>query len=100
MKIIINRTWGGISNEAAENRTNPDFIKSVEDGTHQSEDSFELLQVVEIPDNASDWAIYDYDGMEHVIFVLDGRLYAADTDEVTEVHNINSHSHFYGYYSI
>ena len=35
------------------------------------------LKVVEIPDNASDWEINDYDGVETITYVVDGKLHHA-----------------------
>lgn len=32
------------------------------------------LRVIEIPDNATDWEIAEYDGLEEVIFVVNGKL--------------------------
>jgi hypothetical protein len=38
------------------------------------------LVVVEIPDNATDWNIEEYDGLETVIYVLNGRICYAEDD--------------------
>lgn len=35
------------------------------------------LKVVEIPDEATDWHIDEYDGFESLIYVVDGKLYWA-----------------------
>ena len=32
------------------------------------------LKVIEIPDNATDWDIEDYDGVERIIYVVNGKL--------------------------
>ena len=32
------------------------------------------LKVVEIPDNATDWDIDEYDGIERIVYVIDGKL--------------------------
>ena len=32
------------------------------------------IWVIEIPDEATDWEIIDYDGFERVVYVLDGKL--------------------------
>ena len=32
------------------------------------------LKVIEIPDNATDWDIEDYDGIERIVYVVDGKL--------------------------
>ena len=43
------------------------------------EEAIALLQNsgVEIPDEATDWEVLDHDGLEHVIYVLDGTIYHA-----------------------
>jgi len=33
--------------------------------------------IATIPDEATDWSIWDYDGLETIIYVLDGRLYTS-----------------------
>ena len=35
------------------------------------------LKVVEIPDNFTDYEINDYDGVETLIYVIDGKIYHA-----------------------
>ena len=86
MKIVINGDWGGFSltKEAARIlgvetyddsyavRTNPALIKMLEEGQKIND-----LEVVEIPDNATDYKITEYDGIERVIYVVDGKLYYA-----------------------
>lgn len=88
MKIVINTCYGGfsITNEAAKllgykdgyawdiDRTNPNLVKLVEAGAPVG-GAFSKLEVVEIPDEATDWAINEYDGLEEVIYVLDGKIY-------------------------
>ena len=32
------------------------------------------LKVIEIPDNATDWDVEDYDGIERIVYVVDGKL--------------------------
>lgn len=34
----------------------------------------EGLRVVNIPDNATDWQIHEYDGLESIIYVIDGKI--------------------------
>ncbi len=89
MKFIINKDWGGFSvPEAMQEhlhcgryphgwedisiRTNEDFIAWVLD--HDAETS---LAVVEISDYATDWRIEEYDGMETVWTVVDGKMIPA-----------------------
>lgn len=85
MKMVLNRDWGGFSLpqdfceaydlDSYEDsydfcRTDPRLIKWVEDNKGKCGD----LAVVEIPDSCTDWEINDYDGMESIIFVVDGKL--------------------------
>ena len=42
------------------------------------------LVVVEIPDGATDWDIYEYDGLETIIYVLNGKIYYAENPQETE----------------
>ena len=37
---------------------------------------------VEIPDNATDWIIENYDGLEWVTYVVDGKIYRVDYEGV------------------
>ena len=80
MKIVINGDYGGfgygVSKEVTplakkENRTNPQLIMWVETQPHKCGD----LRVVEIPNNATDWEINEYDGLEEIIYVVDGKIH-------------------------
>ena len=80
MDIVVNRTWGGfhIPKEIADkrglsvyadiDRTDEELVEYV--NTHASS-----LKVLSIPDEATDWDIWDYDGMETIIYVVDGKIY-------------------------
>lgn len=86
MKIVINGYYGGFYvpenfwqqckidhnyfESQREIRTNAKFIDWVED----NEDNCEDLEVVEIPDTATDWEIIEYDGAETLIYVVDGKI--------------------------
>ena len=86
MKIVINGDWGGFSltKEVARTlgveayddsyaiRTNPTLIKMLEEGQKIND-----LEVIEIPDNATDYMIREYDGNESIIYVVDGKLHSA-----------------------
>lgn len=89
MKIIINANYGGyhVPEEIVELlglrsrwdgdnhavRTNPLFIQWVE--AHKGETE---LAVVEIPQGATDYMFQEYDGLESVIYVLDGKIHFAE----------------------
>ena len=90
MKIVINRCFGGfgISESCAralgvdedffdedDLRTNEQFIAMVEEDSDFASDDDAELEVVEIPDNATDWELTEYDGMEEIICVVDGKIH-------------------------
>lgn len=37
----------------------------------------ERLEIAEIPDEAMDWKLDEYDGLESVTYVVDGKIYHA-----------------------
>lgn len=83
MKYVINKAWGGFHlpteycdlcecgryDYGEEERTDPTLIKIVEEGCDNPD-----LMVVEIPDNATDWELQEYDGWESIICVVDGKI--------------------------
>ena len=90
MKIVVNKSFGGfdISDEAARklglsngyhiiSRFNNRLIKMVEEDADKTSGQSAKLRVVEIPDNATDWELNDYDGQETIIYVVDGRIHHA-----------------------
>lgn len=85
MKIVINRDWGvfALPKEYCETHkcSRYDFCDKQ---TRQSEDLIRIvadenykgtLKVCEIPDENTDWKIDDYDGMESIVYVLNGKLH-------------------------
>lgn len=101
MKILVNACFGGFSPagplkewgerfgakdrwgdtvwdygpEAIANRTNPNAVRIVEElGSKAVSGSCSHITVVEIPDTATDWQIYEYDGDESIIYVVDGKI--------------------------
>ena len=82
MKIVINANFGGYGCDVSEqyvdlvdryegDRTNPELVAFVENHPNDCGD----LEVVTIPDNATDWDIQDYDGNEDLIYVVDGKIH-------------------------
>ena len=70
MKMVINTSWGAISEESAKLRRDPKFIEDVESGRfvgriNERLGYAETLKVVDIPDYATDFLIVDYDGQEN-----------------------------------
>lgn len=96
MKIVINRRYGGFAipeqyleqlNLRSEysyiDRTDPRLISIIEEngGTlERIHHGCTLLTVVEIPDEATDYDIYECDGIETVVYVLDGKLHQMPQD--------------------
>ena len=87
MEIVINTCYGGfsVSEEAAKffnmasvysdiDRQDPMLIEKVKENPKWVSGSCAKLKVVYIPDEATDWVIDDYDGLERIIYVLNGKL--------------------------
>lgn len=92
MKIVINRRYGSfsLSKEAAqilevnpynyddEFRENQGLINLIErQGSDFVSGRYADLEIVDIPDAATDYEIEEFDGMERVIYVLDGKIHHA-----------------------
>lgn len=95
MKLVINKCYGvfnikpdikekyGLKNinlwdlnerDSNECRTNKKLIELIESGIDCSGNCSKLI-VVEIPDEATDYYIEEYDGLESVIYVVDGKVH-------------------------
>lgn len=86
MKLVLNKCYGGFHIPYAVcqslgctkyngiSRDNPVLVEFVEERGEYRED-FSRLRVVVIPDEATDWEINDYDGLESITYVMDGKLY-------------------------
>lgn len=87
MKIVVNRSYGSfsLSHEAAKklnldsvwakvSRINPELIELVETDPSAS-GQYAKLVVMEIPNEATDWLIDNYDGFETILYVLNGKIY-------------------------
>ena len=92
MKFVLNKCYGGfsLSKEACDilhcdsyaysvydKRSDDELIDVVEKLGDNANGKFAKLQVVDIPDETTDYIIDDYDGVEKVTFVVDGRIYFA-----------------------
>lgn len=100
MKIVIYNSWGRFylpdqfcvphglptdDNDFDENfdRTDERLIAFVEDENFQKSNPRDCeFYVVEIPDNATDWIIEDYDGLEWVTYVVDGKIYRVNYEGI------------------
>lgn len=89
MRIVINTCFGGFhipeALREAEGlgyyddieRTDVRLVEFVE--THADADGcyredYAELEVVEIPDTCTDWELDEYDGLESIIYVVDGKI--------------------------
>ena len=83
MKVVVNTTWGTfkVSAETAAklgmksvydsiSRYDPRLVEIVEKFPEVEPN----LTVLDIPEEATDWEISEYDGKEHVICVVDGLI--------------------------
>lgn len=100
MKIVINRSWGGFGftkkvakelgalkyekddgkryyyvSEAESYRTSPKLMELIEKwGSKRVSGEYANLVIKEIPDEATDYMIQEYDGMETLYYVLNGKI--------------------------
>lgn len=93
MQMVINCCFGGfsLSEKAVEmlgaespyeyneesRRSDPKLIEVVETLGGDADGDCANLYVVDIPDDATDFLINDYDGYETVYYVLDGKIHRA-----------------------
>jgi len=87
MKIVINDCYGGfgLSDIAVKalglrnsrsyiDRTDERLIALVEACSDTASGPYAELKVVEIPDSATDWELEEYDGLESILAVVDGKI--------------------------
>lgn len=88
MLFVVNCNWGGfmLPKDYADAKTNGWQYEDDWDTIRQDQDLIDIilsdsydgnLGIVEIPDNATDYMVNDYDGMESVIYVQDGKMHWA-----------------------
>lgn len=94
MKMVLNRNRGGFNLNIPQDfcdtydlgdawgvrndikRDDPRLVKWVEDRADRRGKCGDLA-VVEIPDSCTDWEIDEYDGIESIVYVVDGKLHHA-----------------------
>ena len=86
MKLVINKCYGGfgLSDWAMEqlginvyydiDRTDSRLVELVENFPKKVDNFYSNLIVVSIPATSTDWEIDEYDGLETVIYVIDGKI--------------------------
>ena len=86
MKLVINATFGGfcLPDEFCELhglerwedvlRDQPELVSYVE-ARGRVQTLGGKLKVVEIPEEATDWELNEYDGLESITYVVDGKLH-------------------------
>ena len=86
MKLVINTAFGGfcLPDEFCElhglerwdsvDRDQPELVSYVE-ARGQVHTCGGKLEVVEIPEEATDWELDEYDGLESITYVVDGKLH-------------------------
>lgn len=87
MKIVANKCYGGFSlsqkardllglEDVFDNieRTDEDLIHLVETLGDEVNGRYARLRVVNIPDDSTDWEIFEHDGAETILFVVNGKI--------------------------
>ena len=86
MKLVVNKCYGGfgLSDWAMEqlginvyydiDRTDSRLVELVENFPKKVDNFYSNLIVISIPDMSTDWEIDEYDGLETVIYVIDGKI--------------------------
>ena len=92
MTFILNKRYGGwsLSDFAVEKLGLPDGYPYLSDelvtkiaalieeyGSEKISGTFAKLKVVTIPDNYTDFEVNEYDGVEELTYVVDGKIYHA-----------------------
>lgn len=92
MKLVVNKCYGGFSfsdfvvkklnleyASQCVDRNDPALIALIEKyGSKKCSSQWSNLEIVEIPDEATDYRIEEYDGYENVIYVQNGLIWDAD----------------------
>lgn len=87
MKFVINTCFGGfglsevartflnIESDWDVKRDDPMLIACVEALGEKAFGPYAELEVVTIPEEATDWELDEYDGAESITYVLDGKIH-------------------------
>lgn len=87
MKVVVNKCYGGfgLSDWGMEqlginvdydiDRTDSRLVELVEKFPAETENNYASLEVVTIPDASTDWELDQYDGLESIIYVVDGKIH-------------------------
>lgn len=87
MKFVVNKCFGGfgLSKKAQEmlginspydlDRDDPKLIEIVEKLGEEANGNYAQLEVIEIPTEATDYELDEYDGIESIIYVLNGKIH-------------------------
>lgn len=97
MKMVINKCYGGFSLSVAAkhklglkslypniDRCDERLVALVEKDAEMASGFCAKLAVVEIPDEATDTYLEEYDGAERLLYVLDGHIHFAGEHEEEE----------------
>lgn len=83
MKIILNGDYGGFNFAEGlpwgpSDCTNPDAIAYIEKyGTEKASAPHSHLYVVTLPEDVTDYIITEYDGVETIYYIQDGKIHEA-----------------------
>lgn len=89
IEILINRCFGGfdfsegfiseypeVYEKVEVRRDDPELIEAVREfGLKSSAGSMSAFGIAHVPDDATDWEIQEYDGLESVIYVQNGKIH-------------------------
>lgn len=70
----MGREWDGYGYDFIDSRTDPKLVEVIERLGNKANGSCANLHVVDIPDDATDWEISEYDGSEEILCVINGKI--------------------------